>query len=308
MWIKDTKQKGVTKGKKYTEEAVKASYSLTFDVWWERMVKHDKQRRKKGLEDTSLKEASDFVLAHKKMAHLTNGQRRLVGSRLAMAFDNDYGVDPALLPLRGLGHRDGYGWKPIGGEDHTLDGGMSRVSDLLRAGDPARANGTALDVRLGHVVTHVAHGPEGCAVTYSTGEGESLVVALGSACLVAVPLGVLMGGDGGREGDIAFAPALGGEKQVAIQTRGMAYTNLSLIKFSEPFWEEVDPGKTSWRYVPKKYEHVLSQDFKFFENWFVAEKSAEHFVLGAFWEGDQYWAESLKNEQLERKFVRSLKR
>ena len=70
----------------------------------------------------------------------------------------------------------------------------------------------------------------------------------------------------------------------------------------------MDPGKTSWRIVPKEYAHVRSQDLDHFKNWFVATEAAGHYVLGTFWEGEQYWAEGLTDKQLERKFVKGLER
>jgi len=132
----------------------------------------------------------------------------------------------------------------------------------------------------------------------------------GSACICTIPLGVLMG-SGDQEGDIVFEPKLSAEKQIAIRTRGMAYTNYSLMKFSTPFWREVDPGMTSWQYVTSRgmqCDRALGEDFKFFSNWFEVGTTDEHFYLGSFWEGDQYWAEALTDLELGKKFAKSLER
>lgn len=305
IFIKDQTQKR----KRYAHAEAEASYEV-LEEWWDEMAKLDWKRRQDGMGDTNLKDASEYVLAHK-LPHLNKRQRRLLDTQMTILFHRDYGTDPALLPLRGINERDGFWWKPIAGLDYVVAGGMSRVAELLRDGDPADAAGAALDVRLGHVVTRVAHGPGGCTVTYyAGGDPAARATVDGAACLVTLPLAVLQG-TGDRVGDVAFTPPLGAEKRVALRTRGMSYTSVVLVKFETPFWEAVDPGKYFWQYVPNRRgcDRALGREFKHFDHWFVArEPRDEHHVLAAFLEGDHYWAESLTDAQLQRKFVRSMKR
>jgi len=302
VWIKK-------KVKKYSDKMAEASYEVLED-WWKLMAEHEAKRRSRNMTDTSLKDASEYVLS-RKMNGLTKNERLLLDTQITINFERDWGTDPALMPLRGINERGGLYWKKISGLDYTIAGGMSRIMELLRDGDTTNDNNAALDVRLEHVVTNVAHGPDGCTVTYYTdGDATSTSTLSGSACLATIPLEVLRG-TGDQIGDVAFEPPLSAEKQVALRTRGMSYTSVVLVKFETPFWEAVDPGKFFWQDVPKSKKdcrRALGQEFEFFNHWFVSEASEEHHVLAAFLTGDQYWAQSKPDTWLTKKFIQSLER
>ena len=83
----------------FSAEEVHRLYADFDDNWWW----HIKQIRKKridqrGLGDIPLKEASDYVLANK--FSLTNNERGLFDRFIEMSFDEDWGVLPALFPLK----------------------------------------------------------------------------------------------------------------------------------------------------------------------------------------------------------------
>lgn len=83
-----------------------------------------------------------------------------------------------------------------------------------------------LDVRLGHVVTKIEHGPRGVRVTTSAGEFD------GDAAIVTLPLGVL------KAGVVEFSPPLPAEKRRAIERVGMGSLTKIVLRFEAPFWPE----------------------------------------------------------------------
>ncbi|GAB3599852.1 flavin monoamine oxidase family protein [Microbacterium tumbae] len=89
-----------------------------------------------------------------------------------------------------------------------------------------RRVGAGLDVRLQHVVTHVAYGDDGVVVTTDRGAFRA------TAVVVTVPLGVL------KSGAIVFSPALPDAVAGPIARLGMGVFNKIFLQFPERFWDE----------------------------------------------------------------------
>jgi polyamine oxidase len=307
VWIRDTD------GSHYSSTDVEGGFSL-FDEWWR---KNTAQLRKRvsqlGLRDKPLKDSSEFVM-EQLMGPLTRDQQALLDFHITINIDEDWGINHALWPLVGIDENDGYWWRPIKLEDNVLPGGMSQIMDLLENGDPMDPNSDSLEIRLDHVVTKIEHGSDACTVTYYIGSDKQkkLFTESGSACICTVPLAVLEG-TGEKEGDIVFNPELSADKQIAIRTRGIAHQNFALLQFDHPFWREIDPGMTSWTWVDSRQQcdRELGEEFRYFSDWLdlsAFKEDTEHFILQSFWTSDKYWAESLSDKQLEKKFVSSLER
>lgn len=307
VWIRDED------GEPYTDKKMDEGFSL-FDEWWRKNTAHLRERvTQLELRDTPLKDSSEYIFEWE-MGPLTKDQQALLDTHVTRNFDEDWGTDHALWPLVGMDENDGFWWRPIKFEDNVLPGGMSQIMDLLIEGDPSTTPSTGrLDVRLGQVVTKIDHGPDSCTVTYYTnGKSNQLFTEVGSVCLCTVPLGVLMG-NGNGVGDIIFEPELSASKQIAIRTRGMAHQNFFLARFSEPFWREKDPGKTSWYWVNsrKQCDRELGEEFEFFGEWLdvsAFKQDTKNHLLQGFFTSDKYWAESLSDNKLKAILVETLER
>jgi monoamine oxidase len=85
------------------------------------------------------------------------------------------------------------------------------------------ANG--LDIRMGHVVSEIAYGPSGVAVTTNHGQFTA------PHAIVTLPHGVLSGGS------VAFSPPLPAWKQGAIRRLHTGLSNKTYLRFPAPFWD-----------------------------------------------------------------------
>ena len=90
---------------------------------------------------------------------------------------------------------------------------------------PSRV-GAGLDVRLGHMVTHVTRSDAGVVVRTEDGE------FIADRVVVTVPLGVL------KAGSIIFEPALPDSVAGPIDRLGMGVFNKIFLQFPERFWNE----------------------------------------------------------------------
>lgn len=143
----------------------------------------------------------------------TGRQRLLVGYGLRCG---DAGLNTAG-PADRISLAGNASYVDLPGGNVALHGGYRTLVDFLAAG---------LDVRLGHVVTKVAHGDDGVAVTTTDGE-----VHRGDQIVVTLPLGVL------QSGSVVFDPPIPNiERRVARLTMG----NLEkvVLRFAERFWPE----------------------------------------------------------------------
>ncbi|MDH6279928.1 flavin monoamine oxidase family protein [Prescottella agglutinans] len=85
-----------------------------------------------------------------------------------------------------------------------------------------------LDVRLSHVVDHIAH--DGAGVRVHTDRGDFHA----DRVLITLPLGVL------KDGAVTFDPPLPEAKQQAIRRLGMGLYNKLILRFDSQFWDDVD--------------------------------------------------------------------
>ncbi|MGW5051922.1 FAD-dependent oxidoreductase [Actinokineospora sp. NPDC004072] len=107
------------------------------------------------------------------------------------------------------------GYLLYGHGDSILHQGYQSVVDALAEG---------VDVRLGHVVTHVDTSTSPARVTTDRGVFEADKV------LVTLPLGVL------KAGAVAFDPPLPEAKRSAIERLGFGTLNKIALHYREPFW------------------------------------------------------------------------
>ncbi|GAA2722055.1 MULTISPECIES: NAD(P)/FAD-dependent oxidoreductase [Streptomyces] len=112
------------------------------------------------------------------------------------------------------------------GEDHegaevVFPRGYGQLTDHLAEG---------LDVRLGHVVTHVDHGGADGVVVRTRDHGAFTARRV----LLTLPLGVL------KAGDVTFAPALPEAKQQAVRRLGMGTYDKVYLRFPHVFWDDAD--------------------------------------------------------------------
>ena len=107
------------------------------------------------------------------------------------------------------------------GSDAMVPGGLGKLVRHLSQG---------LDIRLGHVVTHIENQPN--TITVRTAGGTE-INAQRLCC--TVPLGVL------KQGGIRFEPQLPAAKMQAINRLGMGVLNKIVLLFSERFWDN-----TTW--------------------------------------------------------------
>lgn len=126
---------------------------------------------------------------------------------------------------------------PYAGADVFPEGGYGRLVDGL---------GKGLDVRLGHRVTRVEHGPHGVSVHVRVKKGRRrrYRVMRGSHVIVTLPLGVL------KDRRVVFDPFLPITKTRSIQRLGVGFLEKVILGFERPFWR--DRGNTHFFYGSKE--------------------------------------------------------
>jgi monoamine oxidase/CRP-like cAMP-binding protein len=112
-----------------------------------------------------------------------------------------------------LGWDEGY--EVYGYGDSIFVDGMQTLTQALATG---------LDVRLGHAVSRIVHGPSRTTVVTSQGEIEA------DAAIVTLPLGVL------KAGAVVFDPPLPDRKRQAIERLGMGTVTKIVLRFATAFW------------------------------------------------------------------------
>jgi monoamine oxidase len=167
-----------------------------------------RQRLATNAGDISMREALDDVLSDEGM---TDDERRAVEWHIALMARDDCGADDPSLSL--LWWDEGY--EVYGYGDSVFAEGFGSITDALAEG---------LDVRLGHVISRIEHGPPGVTVTTSAGRFEADVA------IVTLPLGVL------KAGGVEFAPRLPGVKHQAISRLGMGHLAKVVLRYDKPFW------------------------------------------------------------------------
>lgn len=103
------------------------------------------------------------------------------------------------------------------GDEVILPGGYDRVLSGMSAG---------LDIRFGHVLTHVDVDEDGVRLRDSEGREASF-----DAVILTVPLGVL------KQGAITFSPPLPRWKTDAISRLGMGTLDKVYLRYDEVFWD-----------------------------------------------------------------------
>ncbi|MCG2784630.1 MAG: FAD-dependent oxidoreductase [Anaerolineae bacterium] len=159
-------------------------------------------------DDVSLQAA---IQAYLEEENLPAETLRQVWYAVNTAIEHEYAADAADLSLYWFDNADDYG-----GGDVIFPGGYGQLVSHL-------ANG--LDIRLGHIVRSVEAGSSGVRVQTDQGQFEAGKV------LVALPLGVLSGGD------ISFNPPLPAEKRRAMARMGFGVLNKLYLQFDEVFWD-----------------------------------------------------------------------
>jgi monoamine oxidase len=161
-----------------------------------------------GKPDMSFREALAQVLAGQRLTPL---ERAHLDWHLTMLARDDWAAGADNLSL--LGWDEGY--EVYGYGDSVLVDGMQAVAERLADG---------LDVRFGHEVSRIAHGPAGVRVVTSRGTVEA------EAAIVTLPLGVL------KAGAVTFDPELPERKRRAIDRLGMGQAIKVVLRFEAPFW------------------------------------------------------------------------
>ena len=159
-----------------------------------------------GKPDLSFRAALSQVLANQR---LTPEEGAHLDWHMTMLARDDWAAGADNLSL--LGWDEGY--EVYGYGDSVLAGGMQAVAEGLAAG---------LDVRLGHEVSRVAHGPAGVRVVTTRGDIEA------DAAIVTLPLGVL------KAGAVVFDPPLPERKRRAIDRLGMGHAVKVVLGFAAP--------------------------------------------------------------------------
>lgn len=160
--------------------------------------------------DTSLQEGIDFALRSRTMSPY---DQRALDFHLNFEVEQDYGGDADALSNWWY---DQDSW--LGGrQDSYVVDGYGELVDTLADG---------LDIRLGTVVSAIAHGSFGVRVTTNKG------VQQGAYAVITVPLGVL------KANTISFSPALSRAKRDAIAGLGVGTLNKLYLGFRERFWDD----------------------------------------------------------------------
>ncbi|WP_421979467.1 FAD-dependent oxidoreductase [Roseibium sp.] len=104
------------------------------------------------------------------------------------------------------------------GEEVILTGGYDQLLDGLTAG---------LDIRFGHVVTHIDVDQDGVRLRDSEGREATF-----DAVILTVPLGVL------KQGAITISPPVPRWKQEAIARLGMGTLDKVYLRYDDVFWDK----------------------------------------------------------------------
>ena len=167
-----------------------------------------RQRVANNAGDISFREALEGVLEDE---DVTDEERRAVEWHIALMARDDCGADDPSLSL--LWWDEGY--EVYGYGDSVFADGFSVLTEALAEG---------LDIRLGHVIERIAHGPPGVTVTTSRGTFDA------DAAVVTLPLGVL------KSGNVEFLPKLPAGKQHAISRLGMGHLAKVVLRYDKAFW------------------------------------------------------------------------
>jgi monoamine oxidase len=163
--------------------------------------------RARGDCDRDLRGAFDRVVAR---AAPSPAIRRYLRWAFHTNVEDEYAGDGADLSLFHYDDDEGFD-----GGDRFVIGGYDRVPRRLAEG---------LDVRLGHVVSRIAHSDRGVTVSTLHGDFRALRV------VVTVPVGVL------QRGAIAFEPALPVPWRAALGRIGMGVLTKTVVRFPRAFW------------------------------------------------------------------------
>lgn len=163
---------------------------------------------------------------------LTAKQREILQWWLASEIEMEMGMDLKDLSL--------WEWdedEAFEGDDLVFPEGYAQIPQQLSAG---------IQIKLGHSVTEIADTDRGVTVTTNQGKFQ------GIAAIITLPLGVL------KSGNVKFLPPLPDRKQTAIQRLTIGVLNKVVLKFSQPFWDQVEIiGNIS----------KTPTDFPYFINW-----------------------------------------
>ena len=183
---------------------------LVADSVRDRLDSLRRQRLAAGEGDISMRDALDDVLADEA---LSEDERRAIDWHIALMARDDIGADDPDLSL--LWWDEGY--EVYGYGDSVFAHGFGSLTGALAHG---------LDIRTGHTISRIEHGPPGVTVTTNAGTFTA------DAAIVTLPLGVL------KSGAVEFAPRLPAGKQQAIARLGMGHLAKVVLRFDEPFWQK----------------------------------------------------------------------
>ena len=151
-------------------------------------------------------------------ANLVRGRARDAGEIVHRLTEADHGASADEVAFSAVG-----ALHEFSGDDVVFPQGMSRLTEYLAQG---------IDVRLGHVVRSVSHDDRGVTVRASTPEGPVALTA--DRALVTLPLGIL------QSGQVAFEPALPGDKQDAVRRLGTGRLDKLFLLFDDVFWGDAE--------------------------------------------------------------------
>ncbi|WP_153806672.1 FAD-dependent oxidoreductase [Nocardia sp. SYP-A9097] len=160
---------------------------------------------------TSVAAGTDLALDR---AHLPADAADRMRNTMRHLTQDGFGADAEQIPLWifGTDHAEA-------GDQVVFPGGYDQLTTRLA---------TELDVRLRHVVRHIAIHESSVRVETDQGSFSA------DRVLVTVPLGVL------KTDAITFDPPLPAAKQQAIRTLGMGLYNKLFLRFDHRFWDDAD--------------------------------------------------------------------
>jgi monoamine oxidase len=176
---------------------------------FERLMSKATQMQARADRDMPLSAALNLALSSQQV---TSDQERDLHYLINVTIEHEYAADTHDLSLW---------WWDAGAEqeggDVLFPQGYAQVFAPLAA---------ALDVRLLHVVTRIAHEASGVRVDTDQGSFNADNV------IITLPLGVL------KSGAVAFDPPLPDDKRDAIERIGMGALNKLYLKFPKQFWDD----------------------------------------------------------------------
>jgi monoamine oxidase len=135
-------------------------------------------------------------------------------------YAGDYGATPEELALSAFGEEDSFG-----GAQQVFPGGYGQLTQRLADGLPVQLDAAVTAVSLRH--------PDHVIVDTANGRWRAKTV------IVTVPLGVL------KSGAIRFDPPLPAAHTAAIDRLGFGRFEKLVLRFDEPFWDDVDQIQVS---------------------------------------------------------------